>query len=334
MSLLDLPVPKEFSRSLIHAAARHGIGILPVVRQLKLYDDTVQMVTVGDLFELISFLFEEGQFHSFLPILNDIELSGIEEMVTLSMASPSLRGTLNHLIQLGILRHYGIHLTLIDNKQDQRLRCEVDTELSNPLPRAIVDSAFCMFRRIIVPLLGTDSPIVSVNLSDALPECVTDYEVYFAVPIETCGAYNELVLKPGIFDYSISSRCAELEQQALKALAEKAQLLNRQQSVVSQISIWLSELDTLNDIEISDAAAYMGVAVRSLQKKLSDQNTTFSKIKMQCLIERSKSLLKNPQLSVDRVAEKIGFSDATSFRRAFKRVEGISPSQFRKQWVM
>lgn len=334
MSLLDLPVPKEFSRSLIHAAARHGIGILPVVRQLKLYDESVQMVTVGDVYELISFLFEQGEFYSFLPILSDIELSGIEEMVTLSMASPSLRGTLNQLIQLGILQQYGIHLTLIDSQQDHRLRCEVDSGLPEPLRRTIVDSAFCMFRRIIVPLLGVDGPILGVCLAETSSDFLSDYEVYFSVPIATGCDCNELVLKPGVFDFSISSSCPELEQQALKSLAEKAQLLNRQQSVVSQISVWLNGLDTLNEIEIGDAAAYMGVAVRSLQKKLSDHDTTFSKIKMQCLIERSKTLLRNPQLSVDAIAEKIGFSDATSFRRAFKRVEGISPTQYRKPWVV
>ena len=41
-------------------------------------------------------------------------------------------------------------------------------------------------------------------------------------------------------------------------------------------------------------------------------------------------LLENTHMSIDQVAERIGFADATSFRKAFKKWTNRSPTDFRR----
>ncbi len=48
-------------------------------------------------------------------------------------------------------------------------------------------------------------------------------------------------------------------------------------------------------------------------------------------IERAKSLLANPQLSINDVAEALGFGYANHFTRFFHKKTGQSPTQFRKE---
>lgn len=48
-------------------------------------------------------------------------------------------------------------------------------------------------------------------------------------------------------------------------------------------------------------------------------------------ISRAKSLLRTRDLSITEVAFEVGFSDASTFSRAFKACEKTSPRQFRKR---
>jgi AraC-like DNA-binding protein len=49
-----------------------------------------------------------------------------------------------------------------------------------------------------------------------------------------------------------------------------------------------------------------------------------------CRLKKAKTLLMEGNTSIDHIAETCGFSDATYFRRLFKRNEGMAPSTYRK----
>jgi AraC-like DNA-binding protein len=48
-------------------------------------------------------------------------------------------------------------------------------------------------------------------------------------------------------------------------------------------------------------------------------------------IERSIELLADERLSIEKVAEAVGFSDAAYYSRSFKKIYGISPLKYRKR---
>lgn len=80
---------------------------------------------------------------------------------------------------------------------------------------------------------------------------------------------------------------------------------------------------------LEDIASGLGVSVRTLQRNLSAENTTFNQqIKY---IQKTLALgyLKNPKLTISEIAYLIGYADPSSFSRAFKTWTGTTISHYR-----
>lgn len=60
--------------------------------------------------------------------------------------------------------------------------------------------------------------------------------------------------------------------------------------------------------------------------------TTINSYLISKRITRAKQLLRFSDLTVDEIGSAVGMSDANYFSRAFRKIEGISPSEYRKQW--
>ncbi|WP_413626370.1 AraC family transcriptional regulator ligand-binding domain-containing protein [Luteibacter sp. Lutesp34] len=73
------------------------------------------------------------------------------------------------------------------------------------------------------------------------------------------------------------------------------------------------------------------VSARTIDRHLRRQNMSFRELLHEARIERACSLLGDPTLTVAKVAQRLGFSDAANFSRAFRRALGTPPSEYRQQ---
>lgn len=56
------------------------------------------------------------------------------------------------------------------------------------------------------------------------------------------------------------------------------------------------------------------------------------RVKIAKRITRAKQLLRFTDMTVDEIGAAVGMGDANYFSRTFRKVEGISPSEYRKRW--
>lgn len=68
---------------------------------------------------------------------------------------------------------------------------------------------------------------------------------------------------------------------------------------------------------------------RIFKEQFSDTITNYL---LKVRITRAKSLLRFTDLSIEKISHECGMNDANYFSRAFKKIEGITPGQFRKMW--
>ena len=82
--------------------------------------------------------------------------------------------------------------------------------------------------------------------------------------------------------------------------------------------------------EISLAAKIVGTSVRTLQRNLSRGCTSYSGLVEAARFERAAELLADPDHKIIDVALAVGYDDPSHFARAFRRVCGLSPREFRR----
>ncbi|RBP12006.1 AraC family transcriptional regulator [Roseiarcus fermentans] len=80
---------------------------------------------------------------------------------------------------------------------------------------------------------------------------------------------------------------------------------------------------------IEDVADALGMTDRTLQRRLSAQNKTFSDIFDDVRKVLALEYLKSTQASVEEIAELLGFANAANFRKSFRRWTGKRPSACR-----
>lgn len=82
---------------------------------------------------------------------------------------------------------------------------------------------------------------------------------------------------------------------------------------------------------IEDAATGLNMTVRSLQRKLAEEQTSFRAIAGEVKKELALHLMKNRPGTITEVAEVLGYNDLPAFRRAFKLWTSATPKTIKKQ---
>ena len=82
---------------------------------------------------------------------------------------------------------------------------------------------------------------------------------------------------------------------------------------------------------MTNVASRLCVSVRTLQRRLADEGTTFVDVLDALRREMALHHLDNPQTPLHEIAYLTGFSDQTALTRAVGRWTGMSPRDYRKR---
>ena len=82
--------------------------------------------------------------------------------------------------------------------------------------------------------------------------------------------------------------------------------------------------------ELTDVAASLELHPQTLRRRLAGEGTTFKQIKSDIRRDTALHFLGKRTLSVEEVAHRSGFSEASAFIRAFKSWTGLTPYSYRK----
>lgn len=79
-----------------------------------------------------------------------------------------------------------------------------------------------------------------------------------------------------------------------------------------------------------EIAEHLGMSERTLHRSLVIQGLSYQKILDEMRRTLAIEFLEHTSLSIEKVAERVGFADVSNFRKAFKKWTGMSPSDMRQ----
>ena len=86
------------------------------------------------------------------------------------------------------------------------------------------------------------------------------------------------------------------------------------------------------DLDLSFVASQVGLSYSHLRKKFKEYfDSSFTDYVNRLRIASAKALLADSDATVEQVSEQSGFNSYQSFCRVFKKMEGITPGQYRER---
>jgi len=114
--------------------------------------------------------------------------------------------------------------------------------------------------------------------------------------------------------------------------AALARRLPHPDALVRRAEAWLESHFREAEV-LRDAVRHVGVPERTLKRRFRAATGRSLIAYVQNLrIDEAKRLLESTETAADEVGAAVGYSDASFFRRLFKRLVGVSPGQYRKMF--
>jgi AraC-like DNA-binding protein len=155
------------------------------------------------------------------------------------------------------------------------------------------------------------------------------HQDYFACPIRMDAARNLLVLDRADLDRPFPGHNPEMLAMLTPALGAALGELDAQSSTTAQVMVILKRNLASGQPSLSDIAGTLGMSERSLQRRITEEGSTFRTLLGEARRDLGKRLLADPATDIDEVACLLGYQDITSFYRAFREWEGMAPSRWR-----
>lgn len=237
---------------------------------------------------------------------------------------PSLR------LALTALREFRVRInsTLVLHMEelDDAVILREDFALRSPEPsRQSSNLALGVLTRLCTEVLGQDWAPRLACFSHAAPAPaeVAVFNRVFRCPLQFDSELNGIVLRPADLDRPnprADAQMARHARQLLDTVMSPAERSTRQ-----DVDELIRLLMPTGRASIQNCAASMGVTVRTLQRALDADGTSFSDLLNKARLQLATQYLASPRMRITDIADMLGYSSIGAFSRWYKKAFGEPP---------
>ena len=144
-------------------------------------------------------------------------------------------------------------------------------------------------------------------------------------------SFYAVVFRPEALTLPIASTDTEMRDRAMRHAAELIEALPADASLKRQVQrVLANELRGGNPM-LDNVAAQLGMHPKTLRRRLKEEGTTHSELLEALRRELAERYMAVPELNVTEVAFLLGYSDASTFTKAFRRWFDVAPLTYRQR---
>jgi AraC-like DNA-binding protein len=194
---------------------------------------------------------------------------------------------------------------------------------------AIMDLAMSIWLSACRLNYGPDLNPVEVNFIHSQLACVEEYNSYFKAPVNFNADYDSFTLPADAVDRRLpigNPHLATLSDQYIISYLEELEKNN----IVERIKYAIIDMLPSGSVSDEKVARRLNMSTRTLQRKLQNEGTTFGTLLDEIRQEIAEHYIHDSNVSLTEIAFILGYSEYSSFWRAYKRWTKSCPSEIRK----
>lgn len=199
-----------------------------------------------------------------------------------------------------------------------------------PEPALSVDVSFGFL--LALGRRGTGQPLAPVRVELARQGRATpSQEEFFGCRVKFGATRDTLVFRASDLDRPFPGHNAELLEVLTPALTDALAQFHPKSSFSEQVKAVLKRSLASGRPELGSIARDLGTSERTAQRRITEEGATFRLLVQAARRELAQQLLSSPDTDVAEIACLLGFQDTTSFYRAFRHWEGMTPQSWRRR---
>ena len=244
------------------------------------------------------------------------------------LASTNLQSALERLQRYAKVIHEKGQVS-IDYRQDELVvSIHVDTPTAWAYHRDT--SQLAVLTRMCRFVYGDEWNPRLVTIAHPPPADTSYYFQFFRCPVEFDAEQNSLHIDKEQAEKRLSGSNKQLAQLndhiVVRYLASRSK-----NDIVNRVKTAILENLGQGSVTETTIGQALHMSTRNLNRKLSAENTSFKALLLEIRSELASQYINDATLTLTEISYQLGFSEISSFSRAYKRWTGQSPSEARKE---
>jgi AraC-like DNA-binding protein len=185
-----------------------------------------------------------------------------------------------------------------------------------------------MWHRVCGWFIGSFIDLTKVEMQREKGRSSRDYSQVFGTPVAFGQKFNAFYFHRRYLEFPIVQSEASLNTMLETYPADLLKLNPVNNSVSSRVTQLIGKDFQREMPSLQDVADRLHMTTPTLHRRLREQGTSFQQLKDKCRKEAAVTFLATGNYTTSQLAEMMGFSDSSTFHRAFKKWTGKTPQEY------